>query len=458
VQALVERGYDVACTTERDASRDIALRQPDVILVDHGLVEEARNVLGRLERSEPQIGATPLVVLGPDSAERAAPSATARESASVQAIAAAVDRIFAQTERPTSSQPGSSRTGTADIVVAGMAHEIRSPLAAILLNVHELAHALPSNASTECRAMLADIRDAVQRIEEVVRDVQSAVRPDDGTATMHVEPLLDSSLRLVRHQLERRARLIRDYGKSPPIAARRGPLGQLFLNLLANAAQAIPEGSQHENSVRVTTRTGSRGECVVEIADSGSGIAAADLPRIFEPFFTTRRGEGGSGLGLSLCQAIVSSLGGRISAHSVLGRGTTLRVTLPPADRGLRAAPRNKRILLIDDDALLARTVARGLTPHDVTSVTNGDDALAEIGRGELYDVVICDVLLPNASGERFYREVCERHPELEARIVFITGAIEGDPRIAWMADLPNRVLGKPFDLEELRDVVERRD
>ena len=111
--------------------------------------------------------------------------------------------------------------------------------------------------------------------------------------------------------------------------AEEGRLTQVFVNLLVNAAQALPAGRCEENTIRVSSGPAPDGRVAVEIADNGMGIPEELRERIFEPFFTTKPVGEGTGLGLSVCQGIVAGLGGTISVSSEVGRGTVFRVDLP---------------------------------------------------------------------------------------------------------------------------------
>jgi signal transduction histidine kinase len=133
---------------------------------------------------------------------------------------------------------------------------------------------------------------------------------------------------LMRH----RARLVLEFEPVPLVEANESRLCQVFLNLLLNAAQAIPEGEppeRHEICVRL--RSPSAGQVVVEVRDSGVGMTPEVLSRVFDPFFTTKQIGEGTGLGLSICHGIIAAMGGRIELESDLGRGSVFRVVLPPS-------------------------------------------------------------------------------------------------------------------------------
>src|SRR5262249_42807504 len=159
------------------------------------------------------------------------------------------------------------------------------------------------------------------------------------TSPIDVERVLDASVNVAWNDLRRRARLVRDYAELPPIVGNESRLGQVFLNLLVNAAQAIPEGrpSDHEICVRTSTDAVGR-RVVVTVSDTGIGIPAHLIGRVFDPFFTTKAVGIGTGLGLWICQGIVTALGGQIRVDSTESRGTCVTVTLPSVDGARRAA------------------------------------------------------------------------------------------------------------------------
>ena len=144
----------------------------------------------------------------------------------------------------------------------------------------------------------------------------------------HVRRSVEWAIRSTSHELRNRARLVRELNEVSPVKADEARLGQVFVNLLVNAAQAIPTGNADSNEVTVATRTDERGRIVVEVRDTGSGISPDVLKHVFEPFFTTKA-VSGTGLGLSICHGIVTGHGGRIEVESRPGAGATFRILLP---------------------------------------------------------------------------------------------------------------------------------
>jgi PAS domain S-box-containing protein len=230
------------------------------------------------------------------------------------------------------------RLASVGTLAAGIAHEINNPLAFVLSNLgfleqecQRLMEQLPAEALREMQEVLSETYQGAERMRHIMRDLRTLSR-DDGEqlCAVDVREVLESSLRLVRNELRGRAQLMKDFEPVPVVWASEIRLGQVFLNLLINAAQALPPDQPERNEVRVRVRAiGTR--VVIEVADTGTGIAPEVRDRIFDPFFTTKPVGTGTGLGLSICHGIVSGLGGEITVESELGRGTTFRITLPAA-------------------------------------------------------------------------------------------------------------------------------
>jgi CheY-like chemotaxis protein len=256
---------------------------------------------------------------------------------------------------------------------------------------------------------------------------------------------------------------------TPAVIASESRLGQVFLNLLVNAAQALPDGSAEQHEIHVTLS--SRGEEVVlEIADTGQGMSAATRARVFEPFFTTRGPGAGSGLGLAIAHSIVTRLGGRIEVESTPGEGSLFRVVLPaargvvvrtpspfteapltpppPTVRGPArvAPPARMRVLVVDDEPLVSKALARLLSPHDVVTASDGRDALARVRAGERFDAVVCDLMMPELSGMDLHAAVEALDPELAGRFIFITGGAFTESARDFLARARNPRLEKPVD------------
>jgi PAS domain S-box-containing protein len=369
-------------------------------------------------------------------------------------------------------------------LAAGVAHELNNPLAYVNANlafvaerlgrVSDLvAHApgiLPDDAdlAVQLEEATRDARAGAERMRIIIRDLKTFSRGDDEkTGAVDLRTVIESCVNMAWNEIRHRARLTKELPELPPVRGNEARLGQVFLNLLVNAAQAIPEGGADGNEVAVTAHA-EPDRVVVEVRDTGCGIPAEHLPRIFDPFFTTKPPGVGTGLGLSICHSIVTGLGGEISVESVAGSGTVLRVVLPVAERAAppRAAPAaavpvtrpRGRILVVDDEPLVGTVLERTLHgEHDVTVVTSARAALDRIDRGATFDLVLSDLLMPEMSGMDLYRALERKDPRLARRMIFLTGGAFTPAAREFLASEPVLCVEKPFELEAFRAILARR-
>jgi PAS domain S-box-containing protein len=364
----------------------------------------------------------------------------------------------------------SERMASMGTLSGGLAHEINNPLSSVLANLALLEQELPkvlppSPHSSELLQAVVEAHRGADRVAQIVRGLKVfSGGLDDRLQPLDVAHIADSVLRVLANELRHRARVVRDFEPVPMVEASESHIGQVLVNLLLNAAQSIPEGEADKNEVRVSIRSNGQSEVVLEVRDSGAGIAPEILAHVFDPFFTTRPVGSGQGLGLSICHGIVTSIGGRIEAESMLGAGATFRVTLPAAksvparapEAASPAAPRRGRILLVEDDPLVARAVRRTLSrEHDVVFVEGGRAALRALAK-EPFDLVISDVMMPEMTGMDLHAELSRSHPHVAQKMVFLSGGAFTDAAREFLRRVPNPQLDKPFDPEELRAIVSR--
>jgi two-component system, cell cycle sensor histidine kinase and response regulator CckA len=370
----------------------------------------------------------------------------------------------------------SDRLSAMGALAAGVGHEINNPLAAILANLdHGLRdlQALRLPAVDKALEPLRDAHDAAVRLKDIARDLKLFSRSEDERpGPVDLEQLLDSTLRLAHNEIRHRAQLRKDYQPVPRVLVNEAQLGQVFLNLIINACQAIPEGHAVDHVISVRLRTDRRGHALVEVQDTGSGIAPELLERIFEPFFTTKPAGVGTGLGLAICQRLVAAAGGSIAAESEPGKGSLFRVTLPPADdlentgehfvvpppKPPVAAKGKGTVLVIDDDATVARSIARTLRRwHEVAVETEAASALRRLRAGERFDMILCDIMMPAMSGMDFHAALCKFAQELADQVVFMSGGVFSQGAREFLDRVPNTFVEKPFDPMALHLLIEER-
>ncbi|HYO55026.1 sensor histidine kinase [Archangium sp.] len=225
-------------------------------------------------------------------------------------------------------------------LAAGVGHEINNPLAFIISNLHYASEEVREAARDEGNGTrwkevdeaLYEALQGADRVRRIVQDLRtfSRVTPEEPRR-VELHAVLESALSIADRQVRYRARVVKDYGPVSAVLGDETRLGQVFLNLLINAAQAIPEGHTDSNEIRVTTRQDDQGRVVVSVSDTGTGIPSEVLPHIFEPFFTTKPVGVGTGLGLSISHTHIQTMGGELRVRSEPGSGATFEVVLPPA-------------------------------------------------------------------------------------------------------------------------------
>ncbi|MGZ3460605.1 MAG: sensor histidine kinase, partial [Archangium sp.] len=228
----------------------------------------------------------------------------------------------------------SERLATLGQVAAGIGHEINNPAAYVLSNlgyIREQVAALRQGASVDLQELeqaTLDAREGALRISDIVRDMRSLARTDDEAGGwFDLNEAIRSALRIARIETTRRAIVQSDLLDGIEVRGSPGPVSQVLVNLLVNAAQALEGWQGSRREIRVTTRR-EAGQAFIEVSDTGPGIPPELLPRLFQPFFTTK-GTTGTGLGLSISRNIVRRLGGDIEVRSVPGDGTVFTVSLP---------------------------------------------------------------------------------------------------------------------------------
>ncbi len=360
------------------------------------------------------------------------------------------------------------RLASVGTLAAGVAHEINNPLTFISSNLEFLRRELIRSRIVldrpELQEAVSECIVGADRVREIVGDLKLFSRDTGEVRTpVQLNDVLELALRMSSHELRPRARLVKELGTPPLVEVNEGRVGQVLVNLLVNAAQAIPVGSPEAHEVRVRTGGDLQTGAWVEIDDTGEGIAPDVLPRIFDPFFTTKEVGVGTGLGLTICHQIVKAYGGEITVTSERGKGTAFRVVLPAsaaqpvvAEPSAAIRPPNPtRVLVIDDEPRIGQSTRRVLEPdHEVDVCIRAEDALKWLGEGRLYDVVLCDLHMPGMTGMEFHRELESRMPALAERVLFFSGGAFTAASQEFVARMSEVVLEKPVRPELLEQAI----
>ncbi len=350
-------------------------------------------------------------------------------------------------------------------------HELRN-LAMVIMSTLEVSRArldlLDGEANRDIiggiyRA-LDEQANAIGQIAPIVAQLEAfsdRERADSAPLT-DVPAAIDRSLRVLNRQLRDRATVTVDSTQCSPAGIDERRLGQVLLNLLQNAIDAIPPGDPSAH--RITLRTRERdGHVVVQVSDTGAGITDDVRAHLFEPFFTSK--PGGTGLGLAVSAELISAFGGTITCDSEPGTGTTFTLTLPavamPApSKPVRAAahvapPARPRVLVIDDNAaLLQRLVELLALDYDVVAAEGGNAALTLLENDRAFDAILCDVMMPDVDGIDVCIALQERSPELLSRVALLTGGTFTQRASKFVNAGGIYVVRKPCGRAELRHAV----
>jgi PAS domain S-box-containing protein len=378
-------------------------------------------------------------------------------------------------------------------LASSVAHEINNPLAYTVEALRLASEALgeleaDGGAAPEplarLRRVLGEASEGAERVRLTMRDLRSFSRGDeDEHRPLDLDAILGTAIKLVAKRIGTRAAIERVRGPRATVRADENQLVQIFVNLIINAADALPSGEadRRRNRIRVSTRLEDRW-AVVEVADSGPGVPEAVRDTIFEPFFTTKPVGEGTGLGLFVTRNVVGGLGGSVTIGDAPEGGALFAVRLPLDGSGEPAAVQGQgsgpiatptaaapsrarpngasqfRALIIDDDPqvseLLRLSLEREFPAATVRAFTSGRSALEHLLGGETYDVVFCDLMMGELSGMQIYEELRRAAPGRERDLVFMTGGVYDSTVGDFLAGVSNDCLDKPFDI---RAEVRRR-
>ncbi len=366
------------------------------------------------------------------------------------------------------------RMASVGTLAAGVAHEINNPLAYVLGNLTYLSEELiqcPTQDARftapqlqEYRTTLAEALDGARRVSDIIDNLKMFARTDDAwVGPVDVNKLLEVALNVTQSQSKYNIEIRRRFGKLPHAKGNHARMGQVFLHLILNALQALEHTENQPRILSVSTAL-CQEHIVVQITDNGVGIPPKDISRVFDPFFTTRPVGLRTGLGLFVCHSTITSIGGTISVQSDPHQGTTFRIELP-RDRIDIVPTRTEQtlgsshllnLLIVDDEPQIARTLERALHTHNVTRLSNPTLAIPTL-QSEAFDLIFCDLAMPNLSGYALYKHTLTHAPHNAARFVFLHNKHTplSPEELALQAQHP--FLAKPFDFSKVYALIYAR-
>jgi signal transduction histidine kinase/ActR/RegA family two-component response regulator len=348
-------------------------------------------------------------------------------------------------------------------LASGVAHDLNNTLHAMSLRLSLIEQS--ATCQTEQGSNIAALSRAINDAALVVGRLQDFARQgtDRALDRVDVTAVVGDAIEMVRTTIEGETsldgapvRIRTRLPALPPVTALASELRLVIVNLLLNARDALPSGGTIEVAGQEID-----GRVILEVRDNGSGIPAADLENIFSPFFTTK-GTRGTGLGLSNARSVLARLGGEISARNRPEGGACFSLSFPIAsgpqssrpERATTRPPRRRQILVIDDnlDNLQATKLVLQLQQQSVDVAQTGAEALARFASGSRYDLVLCDIGMPDMNGWRVAREIQKAAPG--TTVYLLTGWAHDispdDARQQWVKG----ILQKPMNLEVVRQIL----
>lgn len=352
-------------------------------------------------------------------------------------------------------------------LLASVAHELHNPLSVVMMQAELLREELQNGPMAE---QTQAITQSAERCARIVRNFLTLARQHPPERQwVDLNKVVREAVELLAYALqvdtvEVALQLAPDL---PMCAADPHQLHQVLINLVTNAHQALREVPLPRQLTFTTCTDPARTHILLEVSDTGPGIRPELQGRIFEPFFTTKPAGVGTGLGLPLCRGIVEGHGGTIHVRSQPGQGTVFRIELPVGAEPIAepAAPaavvlapaqaQAKAVLVVDDEPGIASALAYLLrrSGYAVDTAANGRLALDKL-QERTYDLILCDLRMPELDGPGLYCELGERYPRLQRRVVFLTGDTLSPETREFLEKVDVVRLSKPFRAAEVRRAV----
>ncbi len=351
-------------------------------------------------------------------------------------------------------------------LAAGVAHEVNNPATVVLANLAELANQLANATieSTEAAARMAALvqesQTSMLRITRVINQLAGFSQAEQPKVQrLDLRELIRNALTLAEPSVRHRATIELAVPDSAVwMTGDSTALTGVVVGLLLNAQDAIDATPQGSHQILVRLLTDDSG-ATISVEDSGPGVAPDMRDMIFRTFHG-RSGTADNSISLAICREVAQAHGGSLAvAESMLG-GAAFRLWLPRDDPDATAnapvdtVPNGLSILIIDDEKALRRVMVRTLQDHRPTAVGSGPQVMALLEAGTQFDVILCDLMMPDPSGDALYRQVVRRWPELASRFVFVTGGAVTPTTRSFLRSVEAPVVAKPFSVDELLDAV----
>lgn len=339
-------------------------------------------------------------------------------------------------------------TGT---LAAGIAHEINTPLmTASVQNHFVLDWAHQADVSSSMLERMHIIQDELKRIGDIVKDLKWFVSSDASEPLYSVVSSTKKVVQLAQHRIGTQVSISQNIEDSG-LKISEQHFYQVVLNLLFNAAESKLE-ERSTVSIDISGFIDKDEYYVLVVSDDGKGIPKRLLSQVFDPFFTIDK-EGGTGIGLSICQALIKRVDGSITLDSSLLEGTTCTLRIPIHHQNTPTIHRRKanvqKILLVEDDVSLLTLVSEMLFDYTCFQTTDIEEAYAMIQSHKI-DCIICDVMMPGGGGMTLYEMLQKENSSLLPYIIFITGGSTNHRTQQFLSQIPNQILYKPFQKDSL--------
>ena len=405
------------------------------------------------------------------------------------------------------------RLASIGTLAAGMAHEINNPMTYIKMSLEliqeSLEEAEQSNHHTQDGYLIdrdtfdeladatQDASEGVKRVSNIVQSLLSIARgggqkgESERMSQVKLNEVIQACANLVKPEFSKSVELSVEVIGDLKVWGRRSELIQVLLNFLINASQAMPPDRDQGNWVKVKAWQTEKGEVKLMVSDNAKGIPEEDLTHIFEPFFSSKPVGQGTGLGLAVSRGIIEDHHAHIEVSSKEGKGTSFILTFPALnvfpeltstmvgmpelldgektplknqpiqlsgpDESIVESKQNKRnkILIVDDDLLVAKSLARMLKEEVVMVASSGFQAL-KVLRSYQFDLILSDVMMPEMDGPTLYQEIQIKFPHYTEKFIFITGAAKGSKTIEALEKTNRLILSKPITKRRLLSIVDQ--